>query len=313
MKKILLAAAAALSLAACQQVNYEKAPSGLAYKIFPGKGGDSVKVGEFVKYNVEYLLTGRTGKADSVLQTTYDKMPGFGQVDTGARAAYSILEIMTKLRTGDSAVAILNSDTLKKKNQLDPNDSIVFTKGSSILCKIMILKTFKNQTDIMAEYQKEMELENKRETKSVEDYMAQKGIKGIKTKSGAFVLIENPGDTTNKADSGKIAAVKYKGYLQSNGKVFDTNFDSTNGHGTDPYPVLVGTRSVITGWDEALPYFGKGGSGKIFVPAFLGYGPQASGEIPPNSNLVFEVQIVDVKEAPPAAKNAIPGFEQPSR
>ena len=251
MKKILLAATAVLLLAGCQ-VNYEKAPSGLTYKVFPGKGGDSVKVGEFVKYNVEYVLTGRTGKPDSVLQTTYDKMPGFGQVDTGARAAYSILEIMTKLRANDSAVAILNSDSLKRKNQLDPNDSVVFTKGSSILCKIKILKTFKNQTDIMAEYQKETELENKRESKSLEDYMAQKGIKAIKTKNGVYVSIDNPGDTSNKADSGKIAAVKYKGYLQSDGKVFDTNFDSTNGHSTDPYPVLVGTHSVIQGVCEQI-------------------------------------------------------------
>ncbi|MEP7318786.1 MAG: FKBP-type peptidyl-prolyl cis-trans isomerase [Panacibacter sp.] len=301
MKKILLAAAAALSLTACS-VNYDKAPSGLAYKVFPGKGGDSVKVGEFVKYNVEYVLTGRTGKADSVLQTTYDKMPGFGQVDTGARAAYSILEIMPKLRTGDSAVAILSADSLKKRNQVDPNDSVVFMKGSSILCKIRILQTFKNQTDIMADYQKEMDLENKRESKSLEDYMAQKGIKAIKTKNGAYVVIDNPGDVSMKADSGKVASVMYRGYLQSDGKVFDTNFDSSKGH-TDPYPVLVGAHGVMAGWEEGLPYFGKGATGKILVPAFLGYGPQGSGEIPANANLVFDIEVVDVKPAPPVEEN----------
>ena len=45
--------------------------------------------------------------------------------------------------------------------------------------------------------------------------MASKGLKGTKTTNGAFVIQDNPGDATLKADSGKIAAVKYKGYLMS--------------------------------------------------------------------------------------------------
>ena len=302
MKKIILAASAVIALAACQQVNYDKAPSGMVYKIFPGKGGDSVKVGGFVKYNVEFVLTGRTGKPDSLLQSTYGKVPGFGQVDTGVRAAYSILEILPKLRAGDSATTVLSVDTLKKKNMINPQDSIVFTNGSSILCKVKVLQAFKKQEDVMADYQKEMDLENVRETKSIEDYMAQKGIKGIKTKSGAYVSIETPGDQNMKADSGKIAYVKYKGYMQSDGKVFDTNMDSSKGQ-PGGYPVTVGTHGVIQGWDEALPYFGNGGKGKILVPSFLGYGPQGSGQIPGFANLVFDIEVVNVTAAPPAAKN----------
>ena len=181
-------------------------------------------------------------------------------------------------------------------------DSIVFTKGSSILCKVKVLQAYKKQEEVMADYQKEMDLENVRETKSVEDYMTQKGIKGVKTKSGAYVSVETPGDQNMKADSGKIAYVKYKGYLQTDGKVFDTNMDSSKGH-TDPYPVPVGTHSVIQAWDEALPYFGSGGKGKIFVPAFLGYGPQGDQTIPGFANLVFDIEVVNVTIAPPAAKN----------
>ena len=55
MKKVILGACALVILAACN-VNYEKTPSGLAYKIFRGKNGDSLKPGSFVKFNMRIIL-----------------------------------------------------------------------------------------------------------------------------------------------------------------------------------------------------------------------------------------------------------------
>lgn len=301
MKKIILAAVAAIALASCG-VNYDKTPSGLVYKIFPGKGGDTLKAGTYVKYNVEFVLTGRTGKTDSLLNQP-SGMPSYIQVDTSKRAEYSFMEIMPKLRGGDSAVVIISVDSLKNKKALDPSDSIVFVNGSSIECRLKIVQVFKDENTVRADYEKEMKAEEARQVKVVEDYMASKGLKGIKTKNGAFVILDNPGDATLKADSGKLAYIMYKGYLMSdNSKVFDTNFDSSKGH-TDPIEVAVGRRGVIQAWEESLPYFGKGATGKILVPAFLGYGPQGSPpDIPANSALIFEMRIVDVKDAPPVAE-----------
>src|SRR4030095_11931824 len=120
----------------------------------------------------------------------------------------------------------------------------------------------------------------------------------IKTTTGACAVLDNPGDQSLKADSGKLVTVMYKGYLQSNGKVFDTNMDTTKGH-TDPIQVAVGSRRSIAGWKEALPYLGKGAKGKILVPAMLGYGPQDQGsEIPAFSNLIFDVEILNVEDMP---------------
>src|SRR3954470_15705078 len=102
----------------------------------------------------------------------------------------------------------------------------------------------------------------------------------------------------------------YKGYFLTNtDKVFDTNMDTSKGH-TNPIDVSVGSGSVIPGWEEALPYFGKGGKGKIYVPAMLAYGPQGSqGAIPPYSNLIFDVEVKDVKDAPKQSPTA---QQQPS-
>jgi len=301
MKKIIFGAFALLSIAACN-VNYEKTPSGLVYKIFPGKGGEKLQVGKLVKYNVDFILTNRQGKKDTSLNGSPAR-PGYIEVDTSKRYEYSFVEILPKLSVGDSAVVVLSVDSLKKKNQIDPNDNTLFVKGSSIQCRLKILKTFKDQNEAITDYQSEIDKENKNEIKSVEDYMAKKGIKGaIKTKSGAYVVIDNAGDQTQKADTGKVAVIKYKGYLQSNGEVFDTNFDSSKGH-AEPLSFIVGKQPIIPAWEEALPYFAKGSSGKIFVPAFLGYGAQGRPPvIPPDANLIFDIQVVDVQNAPPPSK-----------
>jgi len=305
MKKIVLAASvAAIFGASCRGVDYSKTASGLVYKIFPSDSKDSLaKPGEYVKYNVDFILTDRGSKPDTSLSVP-SAMPQYFAVDTTKRVEYSFLEIFPKLKTGDSAVVLLSTDSLKSKRMINPNDSVVFVKGSNIQCKIKIIKTFKQEKDVMADYQNEVKTEEAREVKSVEDYLSSKGIKGaVKTKNGAYVVLENPGDVSLKADSGKVASVKYRGYLMSdNSKIFDTNMDSSKGH-TEPYDVVIGRRSVMQGWEEALPYFGKGATGKMYIPAFLGYGQQgAPPDIPPSSNLIFDIQIVDVKDAPPPAK-----------
>ncbi len=274
-------------------VNYSKTPSGLVYKIIPGKGTEKLKPGQIIKFDIAYTLSPK----DSLINSTFGKIPGYSKIDTGFRSVYSFMEIIPKCSVGDSVEFILSIDSLKNKKMIQDYNNM-FKRGEQINGKLKILKAFNNENDVMADFQKEQELEKEREIKSVEDYLAKNNIKAQKTKGGAFVLVENPGDTAVKLDSNKVAYVKYKGYLQSNGKVFDTNFDTSKGH-TDPIKVGPGEQPVMNAWNEGLPYFAKGGKGKIFVPAMLGYGGQPAGEIPAYSNLIFDVEIVDIKAAEP--------------
>lgn len=293
MKHLLLVAAAAVAFTSCQ-VKYEKTKSGLLYKISKGKGGEKLKAGDFIKFNISYSMPDK----DTVLNSTYGKIPGFTMVDTSERSKFSFMEVLPKCAVGDSISFNMSIDTLKKLGAIPDYDK-VFTKGGQIHGTVKILGRFKSEAETTADYQKEVELEKDREVKAIEAYLAKKGEKAQKTKSGAFVVIEAAGDQTAKADSGKQVSVMYKGYLQSNNKVFDTNMDTTMHH-TDPLNLTVGTGQVIKGWDEGLPFFAKGGKGKIYIPAMLAYGPQGNQGIPPFSNLVFDVEIKDVTTAPPA-------------
>ncbi len=292
MKKMMLAVTALILMASCK-VNYDKTESGLAYKIFPSKEGAKLEPGKFVKVNIEFSIP---EYHDTILNTTWGKIPGFMKIDTTKGAEYSFMEILPKCKVGDSVIIILSIDTLVKRKAIEKYDS-VFASNRNIVCKIKVLASYNTEAEIKADYDKELGIEREREIKSAEDYVAKQGWKNAqKTKSGAFVILENPGDVNNKVDSGKTASVIYKGSLQSNGFVFDSNTDTSKGDKSLlEVSVGGGGRSMIEGIQEGISYFGKGGKGKIIIPAFLGYGEQPSGPIPAFSNLVFDVEVVDVK------------------
>ncbi|MBS1731089.1 MAG: FKBP-type peptidyl-prolyl cis-trans isomerase [Bacteroidetes bacterium] len=291
MKKMMLAVSAILLMASCK-VNYDKTETGLAYKIFPSKEGAKLDPGKYVKVNIEFSIP---EYHDTILNTTWGKIPGFMKIDTTQGAEYSFMEILPKCKVGDSAIIVLSIDTLVKRKAIEKFDS-VFSSNRNIVCKMKVLAAYNSEADVKADYDKELEIERQREIKSAEDYVTKQGWKNVqKTKSGAFVYIENPGDINNKVDSGKTASIRYKGSLQKTGLEFDSNTDPKKDTTLLEVSVGGGGRPMIAGIEEGISYFGKGGKGKIIIPAFLGYGEMPSGPIPAFSNLVFDVDVVDVK------------------
>lgn len=89
-----------------------------------------------------------------------------------------------------------------------------------------------------------------------------------------------------KPVTGDIALVGYIGYLSATGEVFDQSPAA-------PLPV----DGVIPGFAEGLKLIPVGGVYRLCVPAALGYGAEGGGSIPPNSDLVFQVELFDKKTA----------------
>lgn len=98
---------------------------------------------------------------------------------------------------------------------------------------------------------------------------------------GAMTLRPADGAKPAKAD---YVLVNYIGYLAANGEVFDQNTQSA-------FPV----EGVIPGFSEGLQMMAKGSVWRFCVPSVLGYGAEASGPIPANSDLVFQVELLDFK------------------
>lgn len=95
--------------------------------------------------------------------------------------------------------------------------------------------------------------------------------------------------TGAEAVSGKKVSVHYVGTL-TNG----TKFDSSRDRGT-PFEFDLGAGQVIKGWDQGVVGMKVGGKRKLTIPASLAYGAGSVGAIPPNSTLVFEVELLGVK------------------
>jgi uncharacterized damage-inducible protein DinB len=95
------------------------------------------------------------------------------------------------------------------------------------------------------------------------------------------------------ATPGKKYVVHYTGWLES-GKKFDSSVD----RGT-PLDFVQGRKQVITGWDVGFEGMNVGGKRRLFIPPALGYAEKGAGQnIPPNANLIFDVELLDVKDAP---------------
>jgi len=92
-----------------------------------------------------------------------------------------------------------------------------------------------------------------------------------------------------EAKSSLAVAVNYLGTFE-NGTKFDSSYDRGK-----PFQFVLGTGSVIRGWDIGVAGMKVGGKRKLIIPPALAYGEMGSGSIPPNSTLVFEVELLAVQ------------------
>jgi FKBP-type peptidyl-prolyl cis-trans isomerase len=112
---------------------------------------------------------------------------------------------------------------------------------------------------------------------------------GTKTASGLQYWDINVGVGAT-AQSGQHVKVHYTGWL-TNGKKFDSSV------GIRPFDFMLGAGQVIKGWDEGVAGMKVGGKRQLRIPPELAYGAGGTpdGTIPPNSTLIFDVQLLDSK------------------
>lgn len=328
MKKVYysLMTIATLAIAAsCNSVNYQKTKSGLLYKIFPSNSKDSLaKQGDWLK--VQYV----NKVNDSVLGTSYGKMPGYAQVIPVENAAYDITEIFPLVKKGDSAMVVMLVDTLLKKNPagLPP----FMKKGDRLTLTLKVLEVFRNDSIYQADAMIEQEKDRPRQMKEQEEQMAKmkkdmleqkakeelemeksgdaakgvqemeaflksKNISAQKTGKGTFVTIKQQG-TGPQAETGKYVTVKYDGKFLVSDSTFQANV----------YTFPLGQGEVIAGWDEGLLLFKEGGKGTLYVPGFRAYGknPREGSPFGPFEPLKFDVELLKVSDSMPAQQQPMP-------
>ncbi|MDP4264374.1 MAG: FKBP-type peptidyl-prolyl cis-trans isomerase [Bacteroidota bacterium] len=326
MKRInyLLVIITALSFTiGCKNADFRKTKSGLVYKLFPGKGKDSlIRAGQVVKFN--YTIKFNDSLMDQF--NSYGKMPGFIKVQPSLpNTSYDFRELLTMMKKGDSVVTVQMADTILKSYQelmqlLPPHAK----KGDRLTMAVKIENVFsvdsiamadfkkekerdmpramKEQQEQMAKAQKEeLEKENSqiaevqksgeadKEIKQVEAYLATRKIKAQKTGNGTFVEIKEQG-TGPAAAEGKWVNVKYTGKVMATDSTFQSNAYA--------FQLGLGKGGPIRGWQEGLLLFKQGGKGTLYIPGFLAYANSPNSPFKPYEALKFDVELLQVSDQP---------------
>ena len=118
----------------------------------------------------------------------------------------------------------------------------------------------------------------------IRNYLAANNMEATEHPSGMFYRIDEAGSGT-APDEDATVEIRYRGYLV-NGAIFD----QTRGDDTATFVLS----NLIDGWGHALPLLKPGGKGTFFLPSALAYGRNGQGIIPPNTVLIFDIELVRV-------------------
>lgn len=101
--------------------------------------------------------------------------------------------------------------------------------------------------------------------------------------------------TGTEATKGATVVVHYTGWLYepASASKRGAQFDSSSGR--EPFSFQLGGGQVIPGWDAGVEGMKVGGKRTLIIPASLGYGSSGAGPIPPNANLIFDVELLEVR------------------
>ena len=271
---------------------FERTKSGLHYQfITENKSGEQVKHGDVLVGECVIYLDNKA--LDSVVG---NPVPLF-KADTSSAAnpfPGSINEGLIMMHIGDEAVFAINADSLSKYGTPMPRE---YQPGSKQTIRYKIkLHALRTEEQIRSEWEKEMETRKNAEQSYRDAYIVENNIKVKPTSEGLYIIPLKKGNGP-KVEEGKQVEVNYTGRLLD-GTIFDTSDKNENPEAHEPIKYVVGQQSMIQGWDMAVKTMRQGDKVRIIVPSELAYGPGDGRVIPPYSTLIFDMELLSVKDAP---------------
>ncbi len=284
MKKIttLLLASLTIALSAQEKVKsvkvkkpkMVKTASGLEYTITEKGNGKKPMNGDKVKVHYTGKLTNDTVFDSSVTRgQPFEFKLGAGQVIKGWDEAFLLLQV------GDKATIKLPPEIAYGANangKIPANATLIF--DIQLLDVVEGLRPY----DV-------------------------KGKDTVKLPSGVQYIIVKENKAGEKAAIGTMAEFHYVGYFRD-GKMFDNSFERNQ-----PLNVKIGKKQLMPGWEEGVSMLRAGEKAKLIIPAALALGEKGYPPlIPPNTDLVMDIEMLSVKVIVPPVLYDIKGLEEKS-
>jgi FKBP-type peptidyl-prolyl cis-trans isomerase len=267
-----------------------EAPNGLKVNVIKEGTGEFAVPGQF-------LITSMIIKdaKDSVWRDTHiQDLPMIIPVadETAKPNEKGVESAFRVMKKGDSVSIAIDAKTLFGEQPMPPN-----VKPEDKMTFVFCVKDVVDQQGvekIQQELQAKQVEKNRKEqegrlamdTVAIDSFLASRSLNAVKDKSGMRYIIQKLGKGAKPTISSTIT-FKYKGVLMENGMVFDES----------AAPVVYPLARLIPGWQIVFQLFPKGTSATLYVPSSLGYGVSGyQPGIPPNANLIFDVELVDFKD-----------------
>ena len=300
MKKsiVMLAAMAMMmvgTMSACAEKNpypgYEKNQNGLYYQFFTQNEGELPQVGDLIEVKICCMINDTTPLIPNTQNMMKLQEPSFpGDLNEG----------LAMMHKGDSASFIVNTDSTFKYMFMQPTLPSEFKSTDVMRFEIKVVdfmpekvyaQNFANDVknrnvQRAAQLQNDYADETAKAAKELAEYLTKNKIEAMPTESGLYYVVTEPGNG-EKPEVGKPVTMHYTGKLL-NGTVFDSSVERDQ-----PFQFVLGVGQVIPGWDEGVQLMTKGEKGLLYIPYYLAYGERDMGDIPPFSNLIFEVELID--------------------
>ncbi len=294
MKKIaLVITVVVFAFAACKKSGvsgYDQTKDGVLYKMMVTTNSPKAKMGDVLTVN----YVERT-QNDSVLFNSRSTGRPFMLMVSEAIFKGDPRASLTMVGVGDSISFMVPIDSLMHaqnptpdmQKQIDARKAVLKKHGDYVRMDVKVLD-LKSMADIKNEQAAAAAKAAEAEKTALPDYLATNKIKAQQTASGLYYVIDKKGKGA-LPKAGQKVTVNYTGTLLDG-----TVFDSSLKPGRTPFTFTLGQGQVIKGWDEGIALFPVGSKGRLFIPSDLAYGPQGNQGIPPNTPLVFEIDVLGV-------------------
>ena len=117
----------------------------------------------------------------------------------------------------------------------------------------------------------------------------------LPSSSAPYSQVDLLAGTGTEAASGNTLTVNYTGWIYDSTKPDSKGLQFDSSVGRDPFQFILGTQSVITGWDKGIVGMKVGGIRRLVIPPSLAYGDTRNHSIPPYSTLVFDIELIAVQ------------------